>query len=39
VRYGDLLRQLHGDELDLDAAGAFETLNDALPAIRREKKT
>ena len=35
ARYRDLLTALHDDRLDLDAAASFDTLNDALPSIRR----
>ncbi|HEU4363907.1 MAG TPA: NAD(P)H-dependent oxidoreductase, partial [Candidatus Krumholzibacteria bacterium] len=35
VRYRELLTALHDDRLDLGAAAAFDTLNDALPSIRR----
>lgn len=39
ARYRDLLADLHDDRLDLDAADSFDTLNDALPAIRRSGAT
>lgn len=36
ARYRDLLLALHDDRLDLAAADRYDTLNDALPAIRRD---